>query len=79
MGLSKEQVFSDLELLLSILQYSEVTPTPATPPISADGVLAGSRFFTYNLYPLEILETLVEPELLFVLPLFGPALGERQK
>ena len=29
-----------------------------------------------NRYPLEILETLVEPELLFVLPLFGPALGE---
>ena len=48
-GLTKEQVFSDLELLLSTLQYSEVSPTPETPPISADGVLAGSRFFTYNM------------------------------
>lgn len=48
-GLSKEQVFSDPELLLSILQYAEVLATPETQPISADGVLAGSRYFTYNM------------------------------
>ena len=45
-GLSKEQVFSDLELLLSTLQYSEVFITEVTPPIAADGVLAGSRWAT---------------------------------
>ena len=36
--------------------------------------LAGSRFFSYNLYPLEILQSSVVPELLFVLPIFGPGL-----
>jgi hypothetical protein len=40
-GLSKEQIFSDQELLLSILQYSETLATAAVPPIGADGVLAG--------------------------------------
>ena len=74
-GLSKEQVFSDQELLLSTLQYSEVFSTPETPPIGADGVLAGARYFTYNMYPLEILQSSVNPELLFVLPLLGPGLG----
>jgi len=74
-GLSKEQVFGDPELLLSTLQYAEVLVNPETSPISADGVLAGSRYFTYNMYPLEIMTTGVQPELLFVLPLFGPSLG----
>jgi len=73
-GLSKEQVFSDPELLLSTLQYSEVLASFETPPISADGLLAGSRFFSYNLYPLEILQSSVVPELLFVLPILGPGL-----
>jgi hypothetical protein len=74
-GLSKEQVFSDLELLLSTLQYSEVFVDLATAPISADGERAGSRYFTYNMYPLEFLQTAINPELLFVTPLLGPTLG----
>ena len=74
-GLSKEQVFSDPELLLSTLQYSEVFIDLETTPISADGELAGSRYFTYNMYPLEFLQTAINPELLFVTPLLGPTIG----
>ena len=37
------KIFSDLELLLSTLQYAEVFASPETPPLSADGVLAGAR------------------------------------
>lgn len=74
-GLSKEQVFSDLELLLSTLQYSEIFIDVETTPIGADGELAGSRYFTYNMYPLEFLQTAINPELLFVTPLLGPTLG----
>jgi hypothetical protein len=74
-GLSKEQVFSDPELLLSTLQYSEVFIDLETTPISADGELAGSRYFTYNMYPLEFLQTAINPELLFVTPLLGPTFG----
>ena len=39
-GLSKEQVFSDRELLLSTLQYSEVFASIETPPIGADGLVS---------------------------------------
>ena len=53
----------------------EVFSTPEMLPIGADGVLAGARYFTYNMYPLEILQSSVNPELLFVLPLLGPGLG----
>ena len=44
-------------------------------PISCDGELAGSRYFTYNMYPLEFLQTAINPELLFVTPLLGPTIG----
>ena len=37
------KIFNDLELLLSTLQYAEVFASPETPPLSADGVLAGAR------------------------------------
>ena len=74
-GLSKEQVFSDPELLLSTLQYSEVISAVGLSPIGADGILAGSRYFTWNMYPLEILQSSVQPELLFVTPLLGPSIG----
>ena len=40
---------------------------------SLPGPVAGSRFFTYNLYPLEVLQSNIQPELLFVLP--GSGLG----
>ena len=44
--------FQRCELLLSTLQYSEVFSTPETPPIGADGVLAGARYFTTTCIPL---------------------------
>ena len=34
-----------------------------------------ARYFTYNMYPLEILQSSVNPELLFVLPLLDRGLG----
>ena len=35
-----------------IMCTAEVVPTAQTPPISPDGVQAGARYFSYNLYPL---------------------------
>ena len=46
-GLSKEQVFSDRELLLSTLQYSEVFASIETPPIGADGLVS---FFLFEFF-----------------------------
>ena len=73
-GLSKNRSSPIPELLLSTLQYSEVFIDLETTPISADGELAGSRYFTYNMYPLD-LQTAINPELLFVTPLLGPTIG----
>ena len=50
-GLSKEQVFSDRELLLSTLQYSEVFASIETPPIGADGLVSIFLFeFPFSLF-----------------------------
>jgi len=49
--LSKEQVFSDRELLLSTLQYSEVFASIETPPIGADGLVSIFLFeFPFSLF-----------------------------
>ena len=68
----EEQVFSDPELLLSTLQYSEVLSTGETTPISADGVLAGSRYFTYK-YVSYILAAAMSPSINAVFLLFVSA------
>ncbi len=59
LGLSKEAVFADVNFLLSLLDYLELEALGLDRPYSPDGLNAGSRYFSFDLFRGQVLRTLI--------------------